>query len=238
MSNQFIWNRTKINFKNVRNVLLYVQRIKGHGTRPISVAPNEYLRKLSEHNITLESLNLPNSCPQYDLTETHDLSKADSNKVNETIRLLWHLIQSQTTTDSECNIRHVQSATNSSESCEPSDICMNDRIDNLSFKMDRIVRACVLDIEDENKKLKRRNATLEQESIEQKQQIQNAQQTMDNQLTQIRKLQKQRRNITNLKNYYKKVASQRRETLKCVGLVYKGNIVSMYGHKKLSKRVR
>eukprot|EP01083_Nonionella_stella_P200378 733859_1 len=249
MSQPILWNRTYVNLKNVQNVCLYIQRRTSHGTRPISVAPSDYLSQLQENNITIHSLNIPNICPQYDLTKTHHLSDACNRQMNETIRLLWNIIQSHIQIDSECHIRHIQSdqsAINLSQPSKPTDVCMNEKMDDLSSKMDRIVRACGIDteynhiqnIEVENDQLKSRNAKLEEESIECKQQMQNAQQTIDKQQRYIRRLQKERRNITNLKNYYKKVASKRRETLKCIGLVYKGNVVSMYGRKQLSRRIR
>eukprot|EP01084_Bolivina_argentea_P082049 148568_1 len=77
-----LWKSTRINPKNPSNVYLFVSRKTGPGTMPISVAPHQYLSKLQEYNISLNSLNIPVSCPVF-----------EDIKANQTARILWNRIQ-------------------------------------------------------------------------------------------------------------------------------------------------
>eukprot|EP01083_Nonionella_stella_P111957 328804_1 len=245
----YLWPKTYLNLRNVANVHLYITRRTSNsaphgGSRPISLQPCQYLGALKRYDIPLDSLNIPTTCPQYDinvLQKDYHLTDAQIRQANDTVRLLWNIIQS-----------HVQIQSANVDGQMTSNNCNNEH-DHLSSKLDRVIKACGLDeqynyiqkLEQENHQTKMENNALQQEVMQAtqqthdaQQQTRDAQQTIGMQEQQIHKLQKERRRITNLKNYYKKVASEQRRTLKCVGLVCRGRVIAMCGYKQLRRRVR
>eukprot|EP01084_Bolivina_argentea_P034787 64438_1 len=80
-----LWKSTRINPKHLSNIHLYVPRKDKMGTYPISLQPYQYLSKLGEYNISVDSLNIPTSCPHF-----------QNSQANQTAKILFNIIKSQT----------------------------------------------------------------------------------------------------------------------------------------------
>eukprot|EP01084_Bolivina_argentea_P209842 357367_1 len=222
---QMLWNRTYWNENNPCCVYLYIPRNnRKSSTRPISVRLTKYLSTLSDHNIQLNSLNIPLICPTF----------ADQ-RVNQTAFTLWNIVEAQRQKSKHSTIN--------------SDINVNQSINN---KLDWIMKELsgsndsnqVHQLQSENESLKsqivQRNTQmlgLNTRMDQLHQNLLNAQQTIKEQKQENEKLKHDKTEVIKNRYYWKNTATKRREQMKFVGLTYSGNIWSQCSQATLRKRM-
>eukprot|EP01083_Nonionella_stella_P247407 857811_1 len=237
--NPFLWTTTYVNAIKPSKVYLYILRNAHNpheGTRPISVAPHQYLSKLQKHNISLESLNIPITFVwSKRFFEQYGLSTKDATTAHDTARQIWNIVQSQLTlsqsTVPQCVDTRISSANHNSES----DQSIHSKLDLILNKVNSMEHA-----------QQARDVIAPIDNDHQNEVLQNIVNTQHVQITDLhrknRKLQKEKTQQSKNLYYYKHIAQEQRNTLHRIGLSYGVNTgtvrcFSNVGYSQLMRRV-